>query len=163
MNAGDSTDNLGTTEATTRSGFSLSQVILIVILVGLIAGLYWDVSQRKVIAKAETAINDLVEQDIKDTRAYLKEKKRQMPHQDRAITQAALRTLVKERYGREAESGSTQFGSVDNFVWSGFFYRYVLSIEYTSYQKRTVDEGDDPETILIASRASWESKMRFSE
>ena len=163
MNSGDSTNNLGTTESATRSGLPLSRVILVVILLGLIAGLYWDMSQRKVISKAETAINDLIEQDIKDTQAYMKDKKRQMPHEERAITQAAVRKIVKETYGREAETGSSQFGSVDNFVWSGFFYRYVLAIEYTSYQKRAAGEDAQAETILIAARASWESKMRFSQ
>ena len=163
MNSGDSTNNLGTTESATRSGLPLSRVILVVILLGLIAGLYWDMSQRKVISKAETAINDLIEQDIKDTQAYMKDKNRQMPNEERAIKQAAIRKLVKETYSREAEVGSAQFGSVDNFVWSGFFYRYVLVVEYTSYQKAAVDEDGEVETVLIASRASWESKMRFSE
>ena len=162
MNSGDTTDNVAA-EPAARSAFSLSRVILIIVLLGLIAGLYWDMSQRKFVAKVETAINELIEQDIKDTRAYLKEKNRQMPNKERAITQAAIRKLVKETYGREAETGSSQFGSVDNFAWSGFFYRYVLAVEYTSYQKAAAGEDGEAATVLIASQASWESKMRFSQ
>ena len=162
MNSGDTTDNVAA-EPASRSALPLSRVVLIVILVGLIAGLYWDLSQRKVVAKAETAINDLIEEDIKTTTAYLKDKNRQMPNEERAIKQAAIRKLVKETYSREAEAGSTHFGSVDNFVWSGFFYRYVLAVEYTSYQKAAADEDGEAVTVLIASRASWESKMRFSK
>ena len=78
MNSGDTTDNAAV-EPAPRSALSLSRLILIVILLGLIAGLYWDMSQRKVIAKAEAAVNDLVEQDIKDTQAYMQEKNRKMP------------------------------------------------------------------------------------
>lgn len=162
MDSGDTTDNAAV-EPASRSAFSLSRVILYAILLGLIAGLYWDMSQRKAIAKAETAINDLVEQDIKDNQAYMKEKNKQMPHGQRAINQAAIQKLLKETYGREAESGSSQYVSVDNFLWNGFFYRYVLTVEYTSYQLSRADEGDKRKTILIAARASSESKLRFTD
>ena len=162
MNSDDTTDNVAA-ESASRSVLSFSRVVLLVILLGLIVGLYWDMSQRKVVAKVETAINDLIVQDIEDNRAYIKEKNKQMPHEDRAINQMAIQKLIKETYGREVETSSSQFGSVDNFVWSGFFYRYVLAVEYTSYRKAAVGEGEEAETVLIASKASWESKMRFSQ
>ena len=95
MNSGDATDNVAA-EPASRSALPLSRVVLIVILLGLIAGLYWDMSQRKVVSKAETAINDLIEEYIKTTTAYLKDKNRQMPNEERAINQAAIRKLVKE-------------------------------------------------------------------
>ncbi len=162
MNSGNTTDNVAA-EPASRSAFSVSRVILYGILLALVAGLVWDMSQRKAIAKAEAAVNDLVEQDIKDNRAYIKEKNRQMPYEERAINHSAIKKLFKETYGREAESGSSQFGSVDKFYWNGFFYRYVLTVEYTSYQLKASGEGDKPKTVLIASKASWESKMRFSD
>ena len=160
MNSDDTTDNV-TAESASRSVLPFSRVVLLVILLGLIVGLYWDMSQRKVVAKVETAINDLIVQDIQDTRAHIKDKNKQMPHEDRAINQMAIQKLIKETYGREVETSSSQFGSVDNFVWSGFFYRYVLTVEYTSYQRKAAGENEETKTTLIASRAIWRSQRRF--
>ena len=150
-------------ELASRSSLSPFRMVLDVVLLALIVGLFWDMSQRKAIAKAEKAVNDLVEKDIEDTRAYMKAKNRQMPYEERAINQSAIQELLKETYGREAKSGSSPFGSVDTFLWNGFFYRYVLTVEYTVYRMGGSGQADKPKTALIASKASWESKMRFSK